>query len=222
MTKRSVLTPTQKQFLEFFGSNTILSNKFYLSGGTALAAFYIPYRLSEDLDFFSEEEIQIDEVIAFLRSIKKDIHYKSLDLSTSFNRNLIFLELHNKKTLKTEFTYYPFPQIENSKKKYGVKIDSVFDIAVNKLFTIYQKPRSRDFMDLYIIIKKYKFNLEDLIKKARIKFDWNIDFIQLGSQFLEAKKLKDFPHLLVPLKESEWQNFFISEAKNFKKEIILD
>ena len=32
-------------------------------------------------------------------------------------------------------------------------IDSLIDIATNKIFTIYQNPRSRDFIDLYLILK---------------------------------------------------------------------
>ena len=218
----SILTSKQKIFLTLFGSKHTLSSRFYLSGGTALAEFYIPYRLSEDLDFFSEKEIETSELITFLRSIKEEIHYKNFDVSTSFNRNLIFLEFDDSDTLKTEFTYFPFTRIDKPIEAYGLKIDSIVDIAVNKLFTIYQSPRSRDFTDLYKIISKYKFELSDLIKKARLKFDVNIDFIQLGSQFMQASELKDYPKLLVDLDESSWQDFFISEAKKFKKEIISD
>ena len=150
-----ILTKTQKRFLELLSQHSF-SQKFYLSGGTALAEFYIPYRLSEDLDFFSEDEVQVDEIITFLSKIKKEIGFKSYEFNTSFNRNLFFLSFPNE-TLKLEFTYYPFPPINTPKKEYGIKIDSIEDIAANKLFTIYQKPRSRDFMDLFMIIKKYNF-----------------------------------------------------------------
>ena len=78
-------------------------------------------------------------------------------------------------SLKTEFTYFPFPPLKQPKIRDGVRIDSIFDIAVNKLFTIYQKPRSRDFMDFYKIQKKYYFSMDTLLQKARIKFDWHID-----------------------------------------------
>lgn len=217
-----MLTPAQKKFLKLFGSETSVSNKFYLTGGTALAEFYIPYRLSEDLDFFSESEIDTMEIIAFIRSIKKDLAYLSFDISTSFNRNLIFLEFENNETLKTEFTFFPFHQIERPKEKDGIKVDSISDIAVNKLFTIYQKPRSRDFIDLYMIIKRNKLSISDLIKWARIKFDTHIDYIQLGTQFMQSKELKDYPRLLTDLDESEWQNFFLTEAKKFKDKIISD
>jgi len=214
----TVLTQTQKLFLELLGKQKF-SQKFYLSGGTALAEFYIPYRFSEDLDFFSEQEVQIDEVIAFIASVKKMLGFKSFDYNTSFNRNLFFLHFPDN-DLKLEFTYYPFTQLNSPKKEYGVKIDGVEDIAVNKLFTIYQNPRSRDFMDLYMIIKKYDFSIENLIKKAKIKFDWHVDPIKLGSQFISVGKLKDYPTLIGQLKETDWQNFFKEEAKKLKKKII--
>lgn len=50
-----------------------------------------------------------------------------------------------------------------------MSIDSLKDIAVNKLFTIYQNPRGRDFYDIYFILKKQtEWSLEQLIKLARI------------------------------------------------------
>lgn len=220
MGRSPILTATQKRFLQLFAQKSSISDRFYLTGGTALAEFYIPYRLSEDLDFFSENEIDLGQVTTFIRSVKNNLAYTNLDISTSFNRNLVFLEFGKKETLKTEFTYFPFPQIEKPKKINGILVDSSIDIAVNKLFTIYQKPRSRDFMDLYMLIKKYNLTLDDIIKKARIKFDWHIDFIQLGTQFMQAQELKDYPLLLVSLEENEWQNYFLEKAKSFKENII--
>ncbi len=220
MKANTILDDTQRQFLYLFGKTKNLSNDFYLTGGTALAAFYIPYRYSEDLDFFSEKEVKMEAITAFLGTIKKEVRYHSLDISTSYNRNLVFLELKDGKTLKTEFTYFPFPQIEKPKSQFGVKIDSNIDIAINKLFTIYQQPRSRDFIDLYMLQKEYGFSLSDLMKKARIKFDWHIDLLQLGTQFMQAAQLKDYPRLLKPIDENEWQEYFLSEAKKFKEEIL--
>lgn len=54
----TVLTPDQIKFLTAFGKSPAMSEKFCLSGGTALAGFYIPYRYSEDLDFFAEDEVE--------------------------------------------------------------------------------------------------------------------------------------------------------------------
>lgn len=218
MSNSKILTGIQQLFLNLLGKQ-FFSKKFYLSGGTALTAFYIPYRFSEDLDFFSEEEIQVDEITAFLQSIKNTLGFESFDFNTSFNRNLFFLKFPNE-TLKLEFTYYPFKRLGNSKEESGVMVDNIEDIAVNKLFTIYQTPRSRDFMDLYMIIKRYGFSIDDLIKKAKIKFDSHIDPLKLGTQFHLAMELKDYPNLIDQLKDREWQDFFKVEAKKLGQEII--
>lgn len=219
MKPTKILTETQRLFLDLF-SDSQLTQDFYLSGGTALTGFYIPYRLSEDLDFFSEREFEILSVVSFIKSIKNVLGHKEMDINTSFNRNLIFLKF-DKFVLKTEFTYYPFSPIDKSNRYEKVNIDSELDIAVNKLFTIYQKPRSRDFMDLYMLCKKRGFTIKDLIKKAKVKFDWHVDPLKLGSQFLLATDLKDYPHLLIKLDEKDWQDFFINEATKLKGSILI-
>src|SRR3989344_6426127 len=129
-----VLTKKQLLFLDIFNDST-LAQEFYLTGGTALCGFYIPYRYSEDLDFFSQNEVDVNNVIVWLKTNKNRLDYKSLDIQTTFNRNLIFLQFDDE-VLKAEFTYYPFPA-KNSNKYKQITIDSPEDIAMNKLFTIY-------------------------------------------------------------------------------------
>lgn len=102
----------------------------------------------------------------------------------------------------------------------SLNVDGILDIAVNKLFTIYQKPRSRDFIDLYLIIQKQGLSLEELIKKARIKFDWYIDPIQLGAQFLQSQKVADYPNMIVDLGYEEVKEFFVCKAKELGREIL--
>ena len=213
-----IFDSTQENFLTLFGKNSSSSN-FYLSGGTALCEFYIPYRFSEDLDFFSEKEFEIESIIIWLKSIQGDLKYKNIDIQKSFNRNLIFLEFSSH-TLKTEFTYYPFQRLEKRENHYGVQIDSIIDIAVNKLFTIYQKPRSRDFTDLYSIKQKYSFTIENLIMKAKFKFDWHVDPLTLGARFLEITQLKDYPQFIGVFNKEKCEKYFIYEAKKLKKEIL--
>lgn len=219
MKNPTILDEKQKSFLKSFSKEKGLLDKFYLSGGTALAEYYIPYRLSEDLDFFSLNEVSPEGIITFLEKNKERLGFDKFEFNTSFNRNLFFLH-YDGYILKTEFTYFPFTNIDNPKEKSGIKIDSIVDIAANKLFTIYQKPRSRDFTDLYMICNKYDLKIEKLIKEARIKFDTVIDPIKLGSQFLLCRELKDYPRLLIELPDNAWQDFFLSEAKKLGTRIL--
>ena len=221
MSEKSILSQNQKDILAIISKDKLICDSFYLTGGTALAEFYLQHRLSEDLDFFSENEFEPQGISIFLEKIKNKAKIKKVEYQQSFNRNLFFLDLDDGDKIKMEFTYFPFERIEKSKKIGGLYIDSLLDIAVNKVFTIYQKPRSRDFIDLYFILKEDKnLKLDDLIRKAQIKFGNYIDPIQLGAQYMKSLELKDFPKMLVDIKENIWQDFFITEAKKLSRKII--
>lgn len=215
----NIITPTQKNILDIFSQNNYLTDNFVLSGCTALAGFYLPYRFSEDLDFFSIEEVNILDVTTFLKSLKPQINYTKFDINTSFNRNLVYLHFPSE-VVKLEFTYYPFPPVEKPNRYQNIKVDTILDIAVNKLFTIYQKPRSRDFIYLYMIQKKYHYKITDLIKKAKLKFDWHVDNLKLGSQFILCTTLLDYPNLVKPIDPLVWQKYFLDEAKNLKRTVL--
>lgn len=221
MAEKSILSQNQKDILAIISKDKLICDNFYLTGGTALAEFYLQHRLSEDLDFFSEKEFESQGISIFFEKIKNIGRIKKVEYQQSFNRNLFFLDIADGDNIKMEFTYFPFERIEKAEKMGDLYIDSLLDIAVNKVFTIYQKPRSRDFVDLYFILKKDKnLSLDDLVRKAQIKFGNYIDPIQLGAQYMKAKELKDFPRMIINIKESLWQDFFIAEAKKLSRMII--
>ena len=216
----SILSKSQKNILVLLSEEKLIAESFYLTGGTALAEFYLQHRLSEDLDFFSEKEFDPIFVSSIFKKIQSKAGIKKVNFEQSFNRNLFFLELENE-IIKTEFTYFPFSRIESKEKFGNLYIDSLIDIAVNKIFTIYQKPRSRDFIDLYCILTKEKsWSFDEIIKKAQVKFDTYIDPIQLSSQFVKAEVLKDYPNMIKKIKEKEWQSFFMKEAKRLAESKI--
>lgn len=213
MQKMGILTTKQKVILSLLAKEPMIADNFYLTGGTALAEFYLEHRLSEDLDFFSEQEVSAPAVSVVLKKIQSKGKIKSFRYEQSFNRNLFFLEIGDE-IIKTEFTYFPFSLIEKVGKIEELYIDSLIDIATNKLFTIYQKPRSRDFIDLYFILaEKKEWSIDEIIKKATAKFDYHIDPLQLASQFVKAEILKDYPRMIKKIEPKIWQGFFLKEAK---------
>lgn len=115
--------------------------------------------------------------------------------------------------LKTEFTFFPFAPIEQPTHDGALSVDSLMDIAVNKLFTIYQKPRSRDFIDLYLILQQQQWAIEELKQKAQIKFETYIDPLLLGSRYMQATVLKEYPRMLTPCNHAQWQQFFVQQAQ---------
>lgn len=220
MNQDSILSENQKKLLKLLSEEKSICANFYLTGGTVLAEFYLHHRLSEDLDFFSEQEFDPQSISIILKKIQKEAGIKKIEFQQSFNRNLFFLHT-DIDVIKTEFTYFPFTRIEQKQKVGGLFIDSVIDIATNKLFTIYQNPRSRDFIDLYLILKyKPELTIDSLAGNAQIKFDTYIDPIQLGAQYMKVKELKDYPRMLEKLDEKVWQEFFINEAEKLSSKIF--
>ncbi|OGG05819.1 hypothetical protein A2872_03045 [Candidatus Gottesmanbacteria bacterium RIFCSPHIGHO2_01_FULL_42_12] len=214
---KTILTAVQKQILKTLSKDNGFVRNFYLTGGTALSEFYLHHRLSEDLDFFTETEVDKIWLNTISSIIAKEIKAKK-DIQESFNRNLVFFNSDNQ-VVKTEFTYFPMTQIEKPLILNGVPTDSEIDIAVNKFFTIYQKPSARHFIDLYLLVTTKNYSWEQLKKLARIKFDTNIDPIQLGSQLVKARDISDLPKMLIKLPDEKWRKYFLQKARGLKSEL---
>lgn len=216
---KTILTPKQRNLLKYLFSQNNISSHFHLTGGTALSEYYLHHRYSEDIDLFSKKEVDPLAIQIILKKIAQELGIKRIDFQKSFNRNLFFLHFE-KEVIKTEFTYFPFSEIEKLAVIGSVPIESLIDIAVNKTFTIYQNPRSRDFIDLYFILQKKQWKFNELLQKARIKFDTNIDPLQLGQQLLQVKELKDYPRMLNKINHRIWQDFWFDEARKLKKKAL--
>ncbi len=214
MGQTSILSPLQKRFLDLVIAQPTLMLDYYWTGGTVLSEFYLQHRDSEDIDLFTEKaEVQIDPINTFISSVAKKLRAKNIKYAQFLGLHTFIFEFSDHPPLKVDFNYYPFTPLETAKKYKTLRYDSVLDIAVNKMQTIATKPRSRDFIDLYMIHKSYNFDLVDLMKKARQKFDWYTDPIQLAAKLLLAQEVSDLPKMRIPLPDSEWRNFFLNQAK---------
>lgn len=133
-------------------------NKIYLAGGTALA-LYLNHRTSVDLDFYTEGEIDNNEVL--------------IKLQNTFD-NLI-VNLHQKNTLlltiintDTSLFYYPYELIGKTEIYKKIEIASIEDVAAMKIGALVQRGKRRDFVDLYYLLQK--FSLDEILKFTLKKF----------------------------------------------------
>src|SRR3989338_9762036 len=99
-----------KVVTDFKRSN--LSRKFYLSGGTALSEFYLHHRLSEDLDFFTQQELNLDELKKFINHIAKENNVKKIEYQRGYGLFTFFLITKIGEKHKIDFGQYPFGPIE--------------------------------------------------------------------------------------------------------------
>lgn len=214
MGQTSILSELQKRFLDLVVSEPTLVRDYYWTGGTVLSEFYLHHRHSEDIDLFTEKaEVQIDAVSVFINQTAKKIGSQSVRYTQFLGLHTFTFEFSDNPSLKVDFNYYPFTCLEKGGNYKNLTFDSVLDIAVNKMQTIATKPRGRDFIDLYLIQKTQGYGPVDLMRKARQKFDWYTDPVQLAAKFLLAKEVSDLPKMLISLPENEWRDFFLNQAK---------
>jgi len=218
--EKSILTLHQKKFLELIVREKYFTQRFYLTGGTALSEFYLKHRISEDLDFFSENEVNSIPIVRFLKEKNKALELQKYDTRRILGLYTFFLHFKDKEILKVDFSYYPFSKIEKGIKFKSLEVNSIYDIAVDKVHTVVLNPRARDFIDIYFIIKEKGYDFKKLLLDAKAKFDWHITALELGARLIEAAKLSDYPRMLKEIEHKEWKEFFLNEAKKLKKEIF--
>lgn len=220
-TPPEILTREQKDFLDLAAIQRYLCERFYLTGGTPLAAFYLQHRLSEDIDLFSEKEIYLPAIRLFIKKAQDALSLEHIEYSGFLGLHSFQLYFPGNVILKVDFNYYPFPRIERGiRYATNLEVDSIFDIAVNKVHTIAMKPRARDFIDIYFILQQQKYKLSDLWIQAKAKFDWHIDPIHLGARLSRASEMTDYPRMLKPIDHNEWKAFFVEEARKLKNDIF--
>jgi len=207
--------------LEIIQKEPQIAKRFYLTGGTALSEFYLQHRISYDIDLFTEqEEVNQDVIEAFLKKISPQLSIVQIKRSQFLGLFSYVLVFEDKAELKVDFNYYPFPRIKKGAKFKNLEIDSVYDIAANKLHTIFMKPRSRDYLDLYFIMQKYSYHLDKLILDAKAKFDWDIDKITLASQFIKVKDVDESSMVIVPFNKKDMEEFFLKLARSLGRDIL--
>lgn len=217
--EQTILNPFQKKTLDVF-KKTSLSRKFYLSGGTALSGFYLYHRYSEDLDFFTAEELDLEELKRFSNLVAKENHIQKIEFQHGFGLYTFFMK-DEQRVNKIDFGQYPFKPIEELVKFNGIMVESLFDIAVNKAHTIAFRPRLRDFIDLYLILqKKTEWTFENLLQKSFEKFEMRVDALQLGTNLIQVKTLADMPVMIKKIDLQEVQRFFLRKAESLKTEVL--
>lgn len=214
-------TAIQQLVFDEFSKNIVLRNNFYFTGGTALSVFYLQHRLSDDLDFFCETDINEETSFAIDELMKKVSDLLKINHRfTSLERTRIFeFEKDGKLLIKVDFASYPYNRLEKGGVYKSVVIDSLFDIATNKLLTVCQRNNVKDFVDLYYLLNK-KFSLWDLIYAVEKKFSREIDILLIGTEFLKVENFDYLPRMITPLGLPELKEFFKEKAREVAKKVI--
>ncbi|NUO79480.1 nucleotidyl transferase AbiEii/AbiGii toxin family protein [candidate division KSB1 bacterium] len=143
----SILTPLQSNFLTAFFQHT---QDFYLTGGTALSAFYLHHRYSEDLDLFTQndEAFQAAEAIVNKACLQLEIAFASVRITSYFKHLRVGAP---DAPLTLHFSRDYAASIKPANRFGNVLVDSIADITANKICAALGRTEIKDLLDLYFL-----------------------------------------------------------------------
>ncbi len=214
----SILTATQASFLENFYADEHGAGPFYLSGGTALAEFYLQHRRSDDLDFFTRDRGSLRDVNDRVRAAVRASGLEIRDLTNSDFSIRYYLtgDVERDHPLeKVEFMFDRDPYFAAPVRFGRIHVDAELSIAVNKVVTIAQRTERKDYVDLYLLTRS-RYRVDNLLPLAKEKD--GLDELGLAAKFDEVDDLmplEEFQnkYMLVDIRPEEFVSFYKDQAR---------
>jgi predicted nucleotidyltransferase component of viral defense system len=203
---KEILSPLQEKVLQKLFAGDWFKRNFYLTGGTALSAFYLYHRFSDDLDFFTHVE-GLTGISQIMEDLKNTGHsVEQVQKSPGFLRYLV------DKELKLDFVKDVPLRFGTPELMDGCMIDCLENIAVNKVCSILGRTDPKDYVDLYFIMNFSKYDILDLLDKARKK-DAGLELFIWASLIDYADGINLLPRMIKELELTELKKFYL-DLKN--------
>ena len=213
---QKVLTSRQITLLKLFGKEPTFRD-FYLTGGTALAAFYLGHRLSDDLDFFTESPMAVSHIQPIVHRLARVLGVKvelGRQFETLFECSWVFPKGDR---IEMDFAL-DMPGRQNPirlLKSWNLRIDNLEDISCNKVSALYERSEPKDFVDVYVLARK-KIPLSRLVRLAQRKYP-GLDGYGLAMAFLKVKDVTLWPKRLGGWKSEDVRSYFVQQADRLTK-----
>ncbi len=122
-----------------------------LTGGAALAGFYLGHRATEDLDLFFHGRAALDEAPAVLEGLLREagLSVETLTRAPSFLRLAV---RDDAARVVVDLVAEPVPFIEAPIVVDGTRLDTPHEILVNKLCALVSRSELRDLEDVRALV----------------------------------------------------------------------
>ena len=213
----SILSPLQKAFLQAFFAIPV-GQRFFLTGGSALAAFHLYHRLSDDLDLFTLDDEALEATVHPVEAIAADLgcSLKRTRVSQYFQQLWLSHPQHEA-PLKVDMVRDFGPQYGERFVRDGIIVDSLDNIAANKIIAIFGRADIRDFVDLYFILQE-GYELDQLFEMAREK-DLGLTKFYFVGMLRQISKYTRLPKMLKPLELETLQAFYSEMAYKLMRDL---
>ena len=213
LSPKETLSALQWEFLSFFFQR---APPFFLTWGTALSAFYLQHRHSEDLDLFTLDSDAFDRVPLYVAdtATRLTVSVALLQTAPQFRR----YQLSRKgESVIVDFVREVVPQISEEKNGFeGIMVDTLDDITANKICTVISRAEIKDYIDLYFL-GRAGYPLEDYIELAQRK-DAGVSQAMLAYLLSEVRLSKVPDFMIAPVSLKDLQEYFQSLARKLAVE----
>jgi len=213
LSPKDVLSALQWELLSFFFQG---NPPFFLTGGTALSAFYLQHRYSQDLDLFTLDSDAFDRVPLYVAdtATRLAVSVASLQTAPQFHRYRLS---RNKESVIVDFVREVVPQISEEKNRFeGITVDTLVDITANKICTVISRAEIKDYIDLYFL-GRAGYPLENYIKEAQRK-DAGVSQATLAYLLSEFRLSKVPDFMIAHISVDDLQEYFQSLARELAVE----
>ena len=213
-----ILTPLRRSLLTEVGRSP-LGKDFFLTGGTALAAFYLQHRYSLDLDFFTANPAALAQVTVVMQDVAA-----CLGAEITFTRTLdtfleCFVRFPDGERVELDFAqdnpYRLEPTLYHA--ELGIQIDNSTDIACNKLSALFDRAEPKDFVDVYFVAREM-IPFKQLVALTRQKH-LGLDDYWLAVALARVEQVELLPRMIKPLSLPELKAFFLERAKELMEKV---
>ena len=214
----SLLTPFQKKIIRKIADSP-LQQEFHLTGGTALAEFYLQHRYSLDLDFFTADPNAVGRVSAVMDEIADRLNAQVTYTRTLGSFLQCFFESAEGERVQVDFAQdspYRLQPLETD-KSLGVQVESLTDIACNKLSALFDRAEPKDFVDVFFICQEV-MPFEELVEKARKKHP-GMDDYWLAVALQRVDQIELLPRMIKPVDIEKMKRFFLEQAAKLMEKI---
>jgi hypothetical protein len=143
------LSPLQRRLIgEFFARE----GRFTLTGGAALAGYYFGHRETHDLDLFAEPGPNLEETARVLQEAAAacGATLSPVRRSPTFSR---FIALRGEERCLVDLVIDSTVRVDLEARHFGaVRVDTLREIAANKLDALLGRSEIRDLVDLKFIL----------------------------------------------------------------------
>lgn len=200
-----VLTPLQENFLRAFFEQPAAQD-FFLTGGTALGAFYLHHRYSEDVDLFTLNDDALQALSNSLPAIADSLGGTVEERFRTISFKQAFVHVPGQPDLKVDLVRDVGPQFGEHQIIDQCILDAQLNIAVNKVTAIFGRAAGKDFVDLYFLLKQ-GFDFEELVRLAKEK-DPGLTEFYLAGMLRQIRRVTKLPQMIAPITLEELQVFF--------------